>query len=201
MGVEEKKIWRRTEIFIALYWVVYMFCTLPLAVGRMRFYAGYQVSNDTISVLGCFFACEGWLDTALYVGSRWRIIIEDQIDPEDGPAEVKAESEIELDPYHRHNLQVENQRREVLHQRHMENLATKSTPAKEPGGSTPVEQLRPVEPTEGIRAAPSTSDMMVRTAGRSSVGKPAPPVIFPRSKICEPEEVMPPSTIIPGGWI
>lgn len=59
---------------MALYPIVYIVCTAPLAVGRIAALAGHEISLAYFCVAGSMIACNGWLDVLLYTGTRADIV-------------------------------------------------------------------------------------------------------------------------------
>lgn len=132
------------------YWVVYTFCTLPLASGRMHVYAGKSVSDTAFAVLGCFLASSGWMDSLLYMGSRWSILTKDT-QLSDGWSDREQQMS--------DNSSREDERRAEVRRR--QELDTR---------------LRAARRQRELRTA-------ARAAGRSSVGRPPPPILPQRFNV------------------
>lgn len=57
-----------------LYPLIYIFCTAPLAAGRIYALAGHDVSLSYFCTAGTLIACNGWLDVILYASTRADIV-------------------------------------------------------------------------------------------------------------------------------
>jgi hypothetical protein len=66
-----------------IYPIIYVFCTAPLALGRVASMAGISVSVDYFCFAGSMIASNGWLDVLLFSWTRGSIIFGASPDSED----------------------------------------------------------------------------------------------------------------------
>ncbi|KAF2160278.1 hypothetical protein M409DRAFT_70614 [Zasmidium cellare ATCC 36951] len=64
----------RAAKLIVAYPIIYVVCTLPLVVARLRSMAGQNVSFEELCVAGAMITSNGWLDVLLYCLTRRALI-------------------------------------------------------------------------------------------------------------------------------
>jgi len=79
----------RQQTFL-LYPLIYVTCTVPIAVGRLASMAGNNVSLAYFCFAGSMIACNGWLDVLLYSTTRRSIVFSSEAPSQDTGIETFA---------------------------------------------------------------------------------------------------------------